>query len=479
MRYTLGTTNAKSTAGKYKLTIKLSKKQLQETFLIRIYKLSSLNQRLVTDSDDEAIMEWTLPQGNYLIKYLESGTLKKQKLISLNGDTIVSLMDSYLPEYTSNKFMLDPYDDTFSAQLTDEAPEDWNIVFTESQTITFTDLHGTKAIDVFVVGGGGAGGPSYGKTVNNSWYSSGGGGGGGGQIVEEYNVPIQANIPYKIIIGAGGQVTSIGINSTSATGPNGKDSSAFGVTAKGGNGGHSASSVSVSDGGGFGGLGQLKIENRFYGSGGKGCALLNADMAVKTDSRYIKIYADEDKTEIESVETKDGGFIPFRDHRGTSIEYKGPFFAQGGGGGDGYNDNVIPNNSQIMGWSAIEIIRDKYTTDSEGNFIIKDDYVTLNGCEREEFLYGIWPKKNSSFSGSPIKKCFQGYGATYESDYDHYMNSKVLFEGTNKEATYTTAGFGAPNTGNGGGGGFCFASDSVFLPGDGGSGIVIIRNHRE
>lgn len=43
MRYTLGTTNAKSTAGKYKLTIKLSKKQLQETFLIRIYKLSGLN----------------------------------------------------------------------------------------------------------------------------------------------------------------------------------------------------------------------------------------------------------------------------------------------------------------------------------------------------------------------------------------------------------------------------------------------------
>ena len=56
MRYTLGTTNAKSTAGKYKLTIKLSKKQLQETFLIRIYKLSGLNQRLVTVCKPEIVL---------------------------------------------------------------------------------------------------------------------------------------------------------------------------------------------------------------------------------------------------------------------------------------------------------------------------------------------------------------------------------------------------------------------------------------
>lgn len=65
-------------------------------------------------------------------------------------------------------------------QITEEDPEDWIITLKESQTLTFTDLHGTEAIDIFVVGGGGAGGPAYGKKIGNLWYSSGGGGGGGG-----------------------------------------------------------------------------------------------------------------------------------------------------------------------------------------------------------------------------------------------------------------------------------------------------------
>lgn len=445
MRYTLGTTNAKNTAGKYKLTIKLSKKQLQKTFLIRIYKLSNLNQRLVTDSDDEAIMEWILPQGNYLIKYLESGTLKKQKLISLNGDTIVSLMDSYLPEYTSNKFMLDPYDDTFSTQLTNEAPEDWNIVFTESQTITFTDLHGTKAIDVFVVGGGGAGGQSYGKAGSNVWYSSGGGGGGGGECVNAYNIPIQTNTPYKIIVGAGGKVTSISISSTSQTGANGEDSSAFGITAKGGNGGHSGTTINSIAGGGGGGLAQTqKLDsdgNTYYvGNGGRGCGLLGADYSSNEDLRYT------------NGVRKDDIIKPF-----NSTVSNASCFGQGGGGGDGYQSKITINGYTSQERSAIEII------ENPGE--------TYSGCTKMLFFTGIDSVIN--YDGI-IPDKYLGTGGTYVTKYA--LNSKTI---NNQE--YQTACPGAPNSGNGGGGGFSYTSSiaNAVLPGDGGSGVVIIRNHRE
>ncbi len=458
----IGTTNARDKIT-YQLSIKLSKKLSNTDFVIKIYSFVNGKETLYLDPDEytdeknHKIVLQSVPSGNYLIEYYlfetigQPATLKKQKLISLNKDTEISFISAYLPSFTSNKLVELPYKDDMITQITEEDPEDWIITLKESQTLTFTDLHGTETIDVFVVGGGGAGGPAYGKTVNNSWYSSGGGGGGGGQIAEEYNIPIQAGIPYKIIVGAGGQVTSTRVDSTSAIGPNGEDSSAFGITAKGGNGGHSGMGNSAQNHGGVGGVGQTDLYVPTIGYGGRGCALLNADYATKNDPRY-------EVPENSGISYNDHGYTPFIGGywaNGSPSVY----FGRGGGGGDGFNGNAMVEGVGPNEWSAIEII---------------DSNKYYPGCERAEFLYGTYFEDYvQSFTGDLFPKHLWGHGATYVSSYSDYMDTKTI-----NAKYYTTAGRGAPNTGSGGGGGASFGNSTTFLPGDGGSGIVIIRNHR-
>jgi hypothetical protein len=92
--------------------------------------------------------------------------------------------------------------------------------FTSTQTV---NLGTTTLFDLLVVGGGGAGGATAG-------YSSGGsGGGGGGAVIHSTNVSISGS--YTITVGAGGVATT-GSNTRC-----GGNTTAFGVTAPGGNGG--------------------------------------------------------------------------------------------------------------------------------------------------------------------------------------------------------------------------------------------------
>ena len=96
--------------------------------------------------------------------------------------------------------------------------------FTANGTFTVT---GSGAIDILVVGGGGQGGLPSGS-------SNFGGGGGAGGLVWVTSHTIAAG-SYSIVIGAGGAKTQSG--SGSARGNDGLDSTAFGLTAKGGGGG--------------------------------------------------------------------------------------------------------------------------------------------------------------------------------------------------------------------------------------------------
>jgi hypothetical protein len=105
-------------------------------------------------------------------------------------------------------------------------------VFTNTGNSTFT-VNKSGSVDYLIVAGGGAGG------------GGGGAGGAGGLLTGTTTVTPQS---YTITVGAGG----VGVN-TGATGANGSNSSAFGLTAIGGGGGGALSGVPQSGGSGGGG----------------------------------------------------------------------------------------------------------------------------------------------------------------------------------------------------------------------------------
>ena len=100
-------------------------------------------------------------------------------------------------------------------------------------------------IDAFLVGGGGSG------------CAGSGGGGGGGYTNTQKGIELKAGEEYTITIGAGGAKVSSneGGYNTGASGNNGKQTSAFGYTANGGQGGQKADDTYPYGYGGQGGSG--------------------------------------------------------------------------------------------------------------------------------------------------------------------------------------------------------------------------------
>lgn len=138
----------------------------------------------------------------------------------------------------NNKFPAYTY--SGDSYFTDEGNGNWNISLLTSGTFRFTKLNSAaNGIDVFCVGGGGGGVQT----------SSHGGGGGGGYTATHSALP-NVNTDYPVVIGAGGAVNS-----------NGSATSAFGVSA---NGGETGSSKDGGNGGSGGGVGSSS------GAGGDG-----------------------------------------------------------------------------------------------------------------------------------------------------------------------------------------------------------------
>ena len=102
-------------------------------------------------------------------------------------------------------------------------------------------------VEVLIVGGGGGGG-DYAGTGNA------GGAGGAGGLVHHSALTLSASTTYPIVIGNGGP-DSPSPNGT-YIGANGDDSTAFGMTAKGGGGGGGYASDGRPGGSGGGGVGQ-------------------------------------------------------------------------------------------------------------------------------------------------------------------------------------------------------------------------------
>jgi hypothetical protein len=132
--------------------------------------------------------------------------------------------------------------------------------FIATGNTTFTVTKGGE-VEYLIVAGGGGGGAGR---ASSSWWA-GGGGGAGGLLTGTTTVTPQA---YTITVGVGGNGQVAGTNHQTATGVNGGNSTAFGLTAVGGGAGGSYIDANVNgraggSGGGAGGGG---------GTGGTGTA---------------------------------------------------------------------------------------------------------------------------------------------------------------------------------------------------------------
>lgn len=130
------------------------------------------------------------------------------------------------------------YTYTGNATFTQEDTYNWQIKFLTSGNFTFSYLgNAASGIDVFCVGGGGGGNKGVGTYCH-------GAGGGGGRTTNSFGIIANTNTSYSIVIGGGG--ASAGSEQTAGTGGT---SSAFNVSAAGGNG------APASGNGGAGGSG--------------------------------------------------------------------------------------------------------------------------------------------------------------------------------------------------------------------------------
>lgn len=216
--------------------------------------------------------------------------------------------------------------------------ENWRIRFLTSGTLIFTSLNGAaNGIDVFCCGGGGGGGASI-----------AGGGGGGGYTTTVKNKSVALNTEYVITIGSGGGNNASGGNTT-----------AFNVTANGGNPGGWYSASTGSATGGAGGSGGGQYGGTYGGSdggngggtcGGKGQGTTTREFGESSGRLYAGggsggLYNKGDTSK----------WIPAIDESAAGSAQHAP--ANRGGGGGGSCHTLGPAGGS--GGSGIVVIRNK------------------------------------------------------------------------------------------------------------------------
>lgn len=148
-------------------------------------------------------------------------------------------------------------------EISETATNNWNIRLLTSGTLTFTDLRGTSAIDLFLVGGGGG---SNSKTVSTDYGTVHSGGGGGGYTKTQKSVRVSANSAISVSIGAGGGAGSSG--GTTTVKVNGSSYSASGGAAGGAPYWNGSNTVCGAGGSGGSGGGAASSGGFAGGSGG-------------------------------------------------------------------------------------------------------------------------------------------------------------------------------------------------------------------
>lgn len=148
-------------------------------------------------------------------------------------------------------------------EISETTTNNWNIRLLTSGTLTFTDLRGTSAIDLFLVGGGGG---SNSKTVSTDYGTVHSGGGGGGYTKTQKSVSVSANSAISVSIGAGGGAGSSG--GTTTVKVNGSSYSASGGAAGGAPYWNGSNTVCGAGGSGGSGGGAASSGGFAGGSGG-------------------------------------------------------------------------------------------------------------------------------------------------------------------------------------------------------------------
>lgn len=177
-----------------------------------------------------------------LITNATAATLNLTGLTTASTATIYCVVTNKAGEVTSRVATLTvknpnmTYTYTGSHEKIDDGSGNWRIKFKSSGTLKFTNLGKWDGkLDVFCVGGGGSGGGV-------------GFGGGGGYTTTETKDVVEG-VSYQIVIGAGG--AGVAGNAT-VKGNDGGTTSAFGVSANGGQGGKSWSQQGAGEGSGGG-----------------------------------------------------------------------------------------------------------------------------------------------------------------------------------------------------------------------------------
>ena len=297
-----------------------------------------------------------------------------------------------------------------------ENDTDWKVKFLTSGTFTATDA---LLIDVFAVGGGGGAGAGL--------FMSAGTGGGGGYTTTQKSVYLEQDKEYEIVIGNGGKGYP---GSNVYKGTDGGTTSGFNITANGGGGGYSQTTRE-----GYGGSG---------GSGG-GAGIqgaYNESFNVNGGSDGSDGYGSKGDSSAEYIGSVGKG-------QGTTTrefgETSGELYAGGGGGGiDSYTAG--------------------YKNDGSGGGGSGSAYNENNNC-------GFDGTANTGGGGG---------GGDNVSDHTHYPSAgggggytkteKSIQLEQNKEYQILIGDGGVPR--------FHYYNESLH-GGYGGSGILIIRNHRE
>ena len=149
----------------------------------------------------------------------------------------------------------------------DEGEDNWRLKFLTSGTFTITSTYPNPYyVDAFLVGGGGGGS-----------YDDYAGGGGGGYTRTVHTVSLKPNQGYDIVIGAGGAGAS-----GTTHGNNGLASTAFGYSAKGGEGGRHWDNTGIGGNGGSGGAGEHTAAGGTDGSDGGGSSRIGRGQGFTT-----------------------------------------------------------------------------------------------------------------------------------------------------------------------------------------------------
>lgn len=288
--------------------------------------------------------------GIVVFKGLQSGTWTlsitdgeqtASKTVEIVADYALVISFNTIPEftYTGDFEIVNDSDEPITT-----SQDNWKIRLLTSGTLTFTNLNGAEdGIDVFIVGGGGGGGARKSTTT-------GGGGGGGGFTTTQKAIKVTTGTPYEIIVGAGGAVAS-----------NGGETSAFGVSALGGNGsqtvGNGGSGGSGGGGGGYsydyaagegGSDGASGSDVKSGGTGGDGQGTTTREFGSSSNTLYAGGGAGGTGYGQNKVgETASGG-----EGGGGSSGSEGVTNTGGGGGGQ-----AAKGNAAASGGSGIVIIR--------------------------------------------------------------------------------------------------------------------------